>query len=196
MVLNDADIRALIVSNQLIEYPDKPYDVCPEQYEQSIQPGSYDLTLGDDFKRIKTIDCIFPNKSYVELSDKVEYVEVPYYGPSYDGVTIGAGEFMLGVTNEIVNIPDDLSAFLEGRSSVGRAGLFIHNAGWIDSGFKGQIVLELYNCSPNPIRLTKDVRIAQIVFTKMTGVAENPYNGKYQNQKHTVGSRLYQDFIS
>jgi len=82
---------------------------------------------------------------------------------------------------------------VEGRSSIGRIGLFIQNAGWIDPGFEGRITLELYNASSLPIKLQAGKRICQLVFCTMDQKAENPYQGKYQGQKVTVGSRVYQD---
>ena len=193
MVLNDKDIREHIMENELIALPDYAYADFPEKYDPSIQPCSYDLTLATEFKRIKTKSCVFPEKSYVDLSDPMEYVSVPYEGGAFDGVVIGAGEFMLGVTNEVVNLPNNICGILEGRSSIGRAGLFIHNAGFIDAGFKGQIVLELFNAGPNPIRLIGGIRIAQIVFYKMTDSSVKAYKGKYQNQMGVVGSRIYMD---
>lgn len=193
MVLNDRDIRDGIEFDDLVVIPHYAYDAHPEKYEPSIQPCSYDLTLSREFKRIQAHSCVFPNKSYVDLSDPIEYVSIPYEGGAFDGVVIGAGEFMLGVTNEVVNLPNNICGILEGRSSVGRAGLFIHNAGYIDAGFKGQIVLELFNAGPNPIRLIEGIRIAQIVFFQMTDASEIGYKGKYQNQMGVVGSRIHMD---
>jgi dCTP deaminase len=94
---------------------------------------------------------------------------------------------------EYVKLPDDLTSFVEGRSSIGRMGLFIQNAGWVDPGFEGQITLELYNANSLPIRLEAGRRICQLVFCKMDQVAENPYRGKYQGQRGTTGSRVFKD---
>jgi dCTP deaminase len=72
-------------------------------------------------------------------------------------------------------------------------GLFIQNAGWVDPGFEGQITLELYNANRLPIKLESDRRICQLVFALMDNKAENPYRGKYQGQKNTVGTRVFKD---
>jgi len=82
--------------------------------------------------------------------------------------------FILATTREYIKLPDYLTAFVEGRSSLGRLGLFIENAGWVDAGFPG-------------------MRICQLVFAKMEEPAEKPYRGKYQGQRGTTASRIYMD---
>jgi dCTP deaminase len=97
------------------------------------------------------------------------------------------------VTREFIRLPANITAFVEGRSSIGRIGLFIQNAGWVDPGFEGTITLELYNANRLPIRLTSGRRICQIVFARMDGPASRPYAGKYQHQMDAVGSRVFQE---
>ena len=94
---------------------------------------------------------------------------------------------------EFVALPDDLTAFVEGRSSLGRMGLFIQNAGWVDPGFQGEITLELYNANRFAIELKAGRRIGQLVFAKMDRAARNPYRGKYQGQTGATGSRVFLD---
>ncbi|MCZ6729704.1 MAG: dCTP deaminase, partial [SAR324 cluster bacterium] len=85
------------------------------------------------------------------------------------------------------------TAFVEGRSSIGRIGLFVENAGWVDPGFEGELTLELYNANRQPIRLQAGRRICQLVFARMDQPASVPYRGKYQGQRKPMGSRIYQD---
>lgn len=94
---------------------------------------------------------------------------------------------------EELNLPDNIAAFVEGRSSWGRLGLFIHNAGWIDPGFLGTITLELFNANSVPIVLSPGERIAQIVFARMSRPAQNAYDGKYQGQKGVTESKYYKE---
>ena len=101
--------------------------------------------------------------------------------------------FLLATTMEYIKVPNGYTAFVEGRSSIGRMGLFIQNAGWVDSGFEGRITLELYNANSLPIRLDAGRRVCQLVFCKMDQQAETPYKGKYQGQLISVGSRIYKD---
>ena len=83
-----------------------------------------------------------------------------------DSYILPGNSFVLARTREVVDLPDDLTAFVEGRSSIGRLGLFIQNAGWVDPGFRGSITLELYNGLPHPIELRAGWR----VFSRATGV--------------------------
>ena len=86
-----------------------------------------------------------------------------------------------------------MTAFVEGRSSLGRMGLFIQNAGWVDPGFKGEITLELFNANRCAIELQSGRRVGQLVFAQMDDTAWNPYNGKYQGQKGATGSKVFMD---
>ena len=103
------------------------------------------------------------------------------------------GQFVLATTMEYVSLPDNLTAFVEGRSSLGRLGLFIQNAGWVDPGFQGEITLELFNANRCAIELKAGRRVGQLVFAEMDDTALKPYNGKYQGQKGATGSRVYMD---
>lgn len=135
----------------------------------NIQPASVDLQLGHV---VKTID----GETFY-LNEKSMYVLQP-------------GEFILGSTVEYVNIPEDLVARVEGRSSIGRLGVMVHvTAGYIDPGFRGNITLELFNCSDKPFLLSKGDCLCQIVFETLTSPCLNPYHGKYQGDVGTVCSR-------
>ena len=94
---------------------------------------------------------------------------------------------------EYVELPDYLTAFVEGRSSLGRMGLFIQNAGWVDPGFRGEITLELYNANRCAIELKAGRRVGQLVFAQMDQAAMHPYRGKYQGQTGATGSRVFLD---
>jgi dCTP deaminase len=108
------------------------------------------------------------------------------------------GEFVLGVTQEILTVPDDLVARVEGRSSLGRLGIIVHStAGFVDPGFSGTITLEISNLNRMPIALYPGMRICQIAFEQMSSAADTPYhmkpNSKYQGQLLPEESRLDAD---
>jgi dCTP deaminase len=179
MILSDGTIKKLLLSGEL---------VCRPITDESIQPASIDCRLGEHFliidnKKSKEIDLNKPIK-YKELKKK-EIIIHPH-------------SFLLGTTMEYIELPDNLIAFVEGRSSIGRMGLFIQNAGWVDPGFKGRITLELYNANSVPIKLEAGRRICQLVFGRMGFAAESPYGAperksKYQGQMDAVGSRVFND---
>jgi len=152
--------------------------------ENCVQPASVDLKLGKDFVIVKSWGA-----DILDFNSKPNYESV-----SADTFLVPSHSFVLATTIESIGLPDDLTAFVEGRSSVGRMGLFIQNAGWVDPGFKGQLTLELYNANSLPIRLCSERRICQIVFCKMDQKTNKPYKGKYQGQKGTTGTRIFMDW--
>ena len=112
------------------------------------------------------------------------------------------GEFVLGQTLEWVELPDDLVARLEGKSSLGRLGLLIHStAGYVDPGWKGNLTLELSNVASLPIALYQGMRIGQISFFRMSSPVERPYGSaglgsKYQGQSEPTASAFHRDFAA
>lgn len=162
-VLSDKDI--LERWEELFPYTDNLL-AC---LQNRVQPASVDLMLDNV---VKTIDGEIFN-----LDEKSMYVLQP-------------GEFILGSTVEYVTIPHDLVARVEGRSSIGRLGVMVHvTAGYIDPGFKGNITLELFNCSDKPFQLNFGDCLCQIVFETLSCPCRNPYAGKYQGDGGVAGSK-------
>src|SRR5690606_12185418 len=101
-------------------------------------------------------------------------------------------------TMEHVEIPDDITGRLEGRSSIGRLGIVIHStAANIECGFHGNITLELANIGQMPVALYPGMRICTISFEELSTTAEVPYykkkSAKYVNQKGPDQSRIYEE---
>lgn len=174
MILSDKTISKMIEEKTLVIEP-----VTKEQ----IQPASVDIRLGNTFSVVDDSPS-----GVITLGNKIEYKTI-----ISDTYLILPGQFVLATTMEYFELPDDLTAFVEGRSSLGRMGLFIQNAGWVDPGFKGEITLELFNANKCAIELKAGRRVGQLVFAKMDDSAMNPYNGKYQGQKGATGSRVFMD---
>ncbi|SDI55828.1 dCTP deaminase [Natribacillus halophilus] len=174
MILSDATIKAMMARGELIIEPVN---------DVQIQPASVDIRLGNHYLKLdeNAIES-------VALDTPAQYVEF-----ESDEVIIPPNSFLLATTNEYIKLPENLTAFVEGRSSIGRMGLFIQNAGWVDPGFEGEITLELFNANRLPIRLISGRRIAQLVFARMDQKAATPYDGKYQKQRRAGGSRAYDD---
>ncbi|RKX84477.1 MAG: dCTP deaminase [Spirochaetes bacterium] len=174
MIVSDGTLKKLLKSGDLIIEPLEDYQ---------IQPASIDLRLGEHFLKVdeNSVEAI-------TLDLGIEYTRM-----TRDEIVIPPQSFMLAVTKEYIKLPDYMTAFVEGRSSIGRIGLFIQNAGWVDPGFEGTITLELYNANRLPIKLISGRRICQAVFALMDKKAQIPYRGKYQYQKNVQGSRVYED---
>lgn len=137
----------------------------------NIQPNSIDLTL--DGKR----GCITPPLISNQRCDKFEELIVP------------PQELVLVSTSEWIDVPNNLCCRVEGKSSLGRIGLLTHiTAGFIDSGFKGNITLELFNVGKYPIVLHNGCKIAQLVVEKLDDTVENLYDGNYLGQDKVTPS--------
>jgi dCTP deaminase len=174
MILSDSKIKELIKKGELEINP------CEEG---QIQCSSVDLRLGGEFARYEGRDPIDVRRG----TDGIRLIKVKDY------IDILPKEFLLATTVEYIKLPKNLTAFVEGRSSLGRLGLFIENAGWVDAGFEGQITLELYNANSVPIRLYPGMRICQLVFATLDSVPEKTYKGKYLGQRGVTPSKIYLD---
>ena len=174
MILSDKTILKMLDEKSLVIEP-----VTKEQ----IQPASVDIRLGNTFSIVDDTPS-----GIITLDSSISYKTI-----TTDTYLILPGQFVLATTMEYFELPDGLTAFVEGRSSLGRMGLFIQNAGWVDPGFKGEITLELFNANRCAIELKAGRRVGQLVFAQMDDHALNPYNGKYQGQKGTTGSRVFMD---
>jgi dCTP deaminase len=174
VIVSDRSLRKLLGEGTIVVQPLE---------EHQIQPASIDLRLGEHFLKVDE-----NRMEAISLDRELEYIEF-----KQEQIIIPPHSFLLAVTRETIKLPENITAFVEGRSSIGRIGLFIQNAGWVDPGFAGTITLELYNANRLPIRLNSGRRICQIVFALMDGPAGSPYTGKYQNQRDAVGSRVFLD---
>ena len=174
MVLSDKTIMRMLREGTL--------SVSPLE-EGQIQPASVDIRLGNMFSIIEDLP-----RGVIDLENEIRYRTM-----ETDTYVLLPGQFVLATTMEYIELPDNLTAFVEGRSSLGRMGLFIQNAGWVDPGFKGEITLELFNANRCAIELKAGRRVGQLVFAEMDAAALHPYQGKYQGQTGATGSRAFMD---
>ncbi|WP_256392339.1 dCTP deaminase [Natronoarchaeum rubrum] len=185
MILSDADILRRLEDGDLVVEPLDDPDI-------QIQPASVDLRLGREFLEFQrtNIPCIHPDSSQ-EVDEYVSETVVDEGGE----FILHPGDFVLGTTKERVEIPNDLIAHVEGRSSLGRLAIVVHaTAGLCDPGYKGQITLELSNLGAAPVALAPDMRISQLTFTELSTPAERPYGAergsKYQDQSGPQASKI------
>jgi dCTP deaminase len=185
-VLSDRDIRAELGSGRVRIDPYDPGD---------LQPSSVDLHLDRSFR-------VFRNNRYAYIDPRTpqpDLTELLTVGDD-EPFVLHPGEFVLGQTIEWVELPGDLVARLEGKSSLGRLGLLIHStAGYVDPGWKGTLTLELSNVANLPIALYAGMRIGQISFFRMSSAVDRPYGSaelgsKYQGQSEPTASAFHADF--
>jgi dCTP deaminase len=166
-VLSDRTIRDLLDSGDL--------DISPIDLDSQIQPCSVDLTLSGH-----TIPL---NEDYCPKTDQEEitfHPQIPY----------------LGSTREYIDLPDGVCGMLKGRSSIGRMGVQIHTAGWIDAGFHGELTLEIMNFTDEPKTFQRGTRFCQLVLIPLDSRPLEPYrekeDAKYNGQQGATESR-YED---
>jgi dCTP deaminase len=180
-VLSDGTILQLVEEGRITVEPWDP---------SLVQPASVDLRLGDSFR-------VFHNYrvSAIDLQSPPENLTEEVVVPEGEAFVIHPGDFCLGRTLEWVELPDDIVARIEGKSSLGRLGLIVHaTAGFCDPGWKGTLTLELNNLTRVPIRLYPGLPIAQLSFMGLDRPAQRPYGSPglgshYQGQRAATESR-------
>ncbi|MFQ3295218.1 MAG: dCTP deaminase [Halobacteriales archaeon] len=188
MILSDADILERLGDGDLVIEPLADVDL-------QVQPASVDLRLGKEFLEFEhtNIPCIHPD-SEREVEEYVSETTID----DDDEFILHPGDFILGTTMERVEVPADIIAHVQGRSSIGRLAVVVHaTAGIVDPGYRGQITLELSNLGTAPVALTPGTRISQLIFTELTRPAKRPYGSergsKYQDQDGPQASRIQGD---
>lgn len=193
MVLSDYDIEKHI-NLGLIKI--EPYK------RKHLQPASVDLTLYPEIRLFEKPQKTQTSMEYIDTRN-MSYdltTAIPITKFSDKGYFIKPGEFILGCTNEVITVPNNLAAKLEGKSSLARISLIVHHTGgWIDPGFSGRITLEISNHLNIPILLYPDMPICQIGFMTMMSPARTPYGHKdlysrYQGQMVPTPSKTKERF--
>jgi dCTP deaminase len=186
MLLSDRDIRAELDKGRVVL---EPFD------NVMVQPSSVDIRLDRYFR-------VFENHRYPHIDPAVEQPELTRLvePDSDEPFILHPGEFVLASSYEVVTLPDDIAARLEGKSSLGRLGLLTHStAGFVDAGFSGHVTLELSNVATLPIKLWPGMKIGQLCFFRLSSPAEHPYGSsvygsRYQDQRGPTPSRSYANF--
>lgn len=173
MLLSHQTLNSLIKNQKLVE-GENIY----------VGPASVDLTLDRDF--------VWPDplRGGIEFDKKVRTNEVL----DTDVYVLPPLGFVLGSTAEVVNMPVNVSAMIQGRSSVARLGMQVHcAAGFIDCGFKGKITLEISNLTQYAMYLPIGKPVCQLICFLQDYASEKPYDGRYQGQTQTTSSRFEND---
>lgn len=188
MVLSDKDLKKALKTGKIKISP------SPD-LKTALGSCSIDLRLGNTFRvfehsRIAFIDP-FKKKIGEEVTKEIRV-------KNNEPFIIQPGDFVLGITVENIEVPDDLTGRLEGRSSIGRLGVVIHStAAHIECGFRGHIALELANMGKMPVALYPGMRICSVSFEQLSSPAEVPYykkkSAKYVNQKNPAESKIHKD---
>lgn len=171
MILTGAEIKNRIGEDINIE----PFD------EKQLNPNSYDLKLHNELLVYEEV--------VLDLKEANRYrrIEIPE-----SGLVLSPNQVYLARTVEHTET-HNLVPMIEGRSSVGRLGLFVHvTAGFGDVGFRGYWTLEMF--AVQPIRIYPGIPICQIMYHTIEGVVAEYVSNKYQDNSDIQPSLLYQEF--
>lgn len=185
-VLSDTELEKRL-SNDLIIYP--------RLLSSQVHGIKIDLRLDNTFSIIKDIKKPYYDPIKPLPSD--DYLEKTII-PHNNCFILHPGQFILASLFEHFSVPNDLLGRLEGRSSLGRLGIIVHQtASIIDPGYNGSITLELSNAGKLPVALYPLMRIASVTFEKIKAEVKTPYYkqraAKYQTELSDVGSKLNAD---
>src|SRR5215472_3226044 len=188
MVLSDVDIRKYIEQGKIKSTPALP----PEQFGSC----SVDFRLGNEFSVFEHSRHAFIDlKEKTAIQDLMRTITVSQGEP----FILQPGEFALAITEESLELDDDVLGRLEGRSSLGRIGIIVHGtAGLFDPGWMGKATLELSNLSRMPVALYPGMRICSFTFEQLSSPSSMPYSkkvgNKYAGQTRPLASRLAGEF--
>ncbi|MDP8245582.1 MAG: dCTP deaminase [Candidatus Hinthialibacter antarcticus] len=171
MILSGREIHSQLGKTIFID----PFD------ENRLNPNSYNLRLHHQL-------LVYQNQALdMKTPNPTEYITIPE-----EGLLLETGKLYLGRTVEFTETKAYVP-MLEGRSSIGRLGLFVHvTAGFGDVGFAGFWTLEMF--CVQPVRIYPNVEICQIYYHRIDGEYDLYHSDKYQNNKGIQPSLLYKDF--
>lgn len=151
-------MNLILDHNSIREYIDKGVYLVDPFAPTFLQPASYDFRLGREL-----------------------LIPYPYsFHDCQEVYWLQPNEFILGSTHETFYVPADLVGELKGKSTLGRRGLILHGAGFVDPGWNGVLTLELKNVSSSPMPLQWGMTIGQMVWYKLLHPVDKLYDGRYQ----------------
>lgn len=184
MVLSDVDIRRYIERGKI--------RISPELPEEQFGSCSVDFRLGAEFSVFE-----HSRHAYIDVREKsaIQDIMRGIHVKSGDPFVLQPREFALAITEETLELDDDVLGRLEGRSSLGRIGIIVHGtAGLFDPGWRGKATLELSNLGIMPVALYPGMRICSFTFEQLSSPVAVPYykkvTNKYAGQMQPLASKL------
>lgn len=170
MILSGSEIRKNLGTNIVID----PFD------EDKLNPNSYNLTLHDEVMVYEEVILD------MRKANRVRRITIPE-----DGLVLQPDQLYLARTAERTET-HNLVPMIEGRSSIGRLGLFVHvTAGFGDAGFCGFWTLEMF--AVQPVRIYAGIQICQIFYHELTGDVVEYDSDKYQHNHDIQPSLLFKE---
>jgi dCTP deaminase len=184
MVLSDVDIHRYLASGKI--------RITPELPAEQFGSCSVDFRLGSEFSVFE-----HSRHAFIDVRDKsaIQDLMRSVHVKEGDPFVLQPREFALAITEENLELDDDVLGRLEGRSSLGRIGIIVHGtAGLFDPGWRGKATLELSNLGIMPVALYPGMRICSFTFEQLSSPVSVPYykkaGNKYAGQTQPLASRL------
>ena len=176
MALSDIEIWMELQAGALV--------IDPPPDPTSVNAASVDLHLDKHVQVYKDV----PEGMKIDLRDATAAQTVAYNTDVVDVSSkdfyVKRGDFVIGFTEETVGLPTHLMARVEGRSSLARLGISVHNeAPTIQPGWSGQIALEITNVGPLTLQLSEGLIICQLVLERLGRPTTKPYDSQFQGQR-------------
>jgi len=185
MQLCDRDIFRAISEGELVLAGTT--EGFPFNAEKQVQPASIDLRLGNRIVKFKKTTEYIDINDIKETSDIEKYLDVQFLSEN-DKIEIGPNEIVFGQIYELMDVGNNFSARVVGRSRVARLGLSVHCTGsFINPGFCGAMPLQIYNHNKFPIIIYPYIPICQLILYKTTG----PPVVDYQKRSHLLANPYY-----
>jgi dCTP deaminase len=173
----------ILTGRQIREFHEDGKIVIDPWNLQKVNPNSYNLSLHDELVIYDDGRCLD-----MKVDNPSRKIAIPE-----EGLILKPGELYLGRTREYTET-HGLVPLLEGRSSIGRLGIFIHaTAGFGDIGFKGYWTLEISVI--RAVRIYAGVDVCQIFYHPVDGAYDTYAKGKYQGNREIQTSMIWKDFI-
>lgn len=162
-------------------------DPLPDDWESQMGPVSLDFHLGEKILVPKT------RHQFIDLKKGVTEEDYDIYNLSDgDPFVFNPGQFIITETREHLEIPDDIIARLEGRSSLARIGVVVHlTAGRFDPGWVGKPVLELKNNESKQIILVGGMDICAFTFERLMAPVDRPFGNGDRYSDGTIHSKVH-----
>jgi dCTP deaminase len=184
MVLSDVDIRRYLALGKIRITPELP----PEQFGSC----SVDFRLGAEFSVFE-----HSRHAYIDVREKgaIQDIMRTVHVKHGEPFVLQPREFALAITEETLELDEEILGRLEGRSSLGRIGIIVHGtAGLFDPGWRGKATLELSNLGIMPVALYSGMRICSFTFEQLSSPVSVPYykkaGNKYAGQTRPLASKL------
>ena len=181
---------SLLSYNRLCELVAR--NVITNVKKEHINSSSIDITLGGKIMRESIPTSLYDPRRIVSLKERDPLRMDEIILEDDDRILIAPGDFILAQSEQIFNLPNNISAEYKLKSSMARIGLEHMNAGWCDAGWNGSVLtLEFKNMTnKHIIALDKGVAIGQVVFFEHEPVPDDrsyAVRGRYNNDKTVQG---------